>query len=160
MPVRRGVDHARYKHGNAGWKNKSLTYRRWCDMKTRCLNAKSKSYPRYGGRGIKVCERWLVFDNFLADMGEPPTAKHQLERKDNEKGYEPGNCRWATCKEQANNRRSSHLVEMDGQMKTIAQWAESVGVKAATIARRLRTGKTPEEAIKAPVRQDARWHGA
>jgi hypothetical protein len=81
-------------------------------MHYRCSDKKSPSYPRYGGRGIQVCERWSSLENFIADMGLRPQGA-QIDRIDNERGYEPGNCRWASASEQARNKRNNKLTELD-----------------------------------------------
>lgn len=99
----------------------------WSSMKQRCFYRKHKSYGDYGGRGITVCHRWLKFENFLADMGEPPPGL-TLERKNNDDGYHPGNCRWASQKDQRNNTRSNHRLVIDGVEKTLAQWREHYGI--------------------------------
>lgn len=97
-------------------------------MVARCTRQSSNRFESYAGRGITVCERWLAsFEAFLADMGECPDGM-SIERIDNDRGYEPGNCRWATVKEQARNRRSSVFVEHNGERLTIAEWAERYGI--------------------------------
>jgi hypothetical protein len=87
-----------------GKRTASPEYRSWQMMKNRCLNTNARDYAHYGGRGIKVCQRWLSFENFLADMGRRPTPKHTLDRKNSNGNYNPSNCRWATRLEQTRNR--------------------------------------------------------
>lgn len=109
----------------------------WHSMIRRCTNPNQKNWVRYGGRGIKVCDRWLnSFEDFLVDMGRMPSPDHTIEREDNDKDYTPENCIWATWDAQNNNKRNSHFIEHQGRRQTIAQWARELGIKARTINRR------------------------
>jgi hypothetical protein len=124
----------------------------WRQMRYRCSSPNAQEYKNYGGRGIKVCDRWSSFDNFLADMGEPPTNKHTIERVDNNKGYEPGNCKWATYKEQLNNRRGNNLITAFGRTQTLTQWAEEFNLPVTTLKNRLfRAKMKPEDALTAKL---------
>jgi hypothetical protein len=123
-------------HGQSGRSLTTLTYACWARMLQRCNNPKYIGYTNYGGRGIKVCERWHKFENFFEDMGECPRGM-TLDRKDNNGDYTPDNCRWATPTEQANNRRSNIWKEYKGEWKTIAQWARSLDIKYGTLYSRL-----------------------
>jgi hypothetical protein len=116
-------------------------------MHGRCRNPNNSAYKDYGGRGIAVCERWEIFENFVADMGIPPKA-HTLERIDNEGPYSPENCRWATRKEQQNNRRSNRVLRIGGMTKTIRQWSEHAGLPYNTIRERLERGWSAEDAVR------------
>ena len=135
-------------HGMTG----TTEYRTWQAMKKRCINPKDKYYSIYGGRGIKVCDRWLEsFENFFEDMGEKPTPSHTLDRFPNKNGnYELTNCRWATQKEQQNNRTNNHIIEHEGLSLTLSQWSEKLGIKSSTLRERLRKrGWSTEEALTA-----------
>ena len=103
---------SQYKHGLSS-KPWSQLYRCWVQMRNRCNNPNKPDYPYYGGRGIKVCKRWSDYVTFATDMGEPPTPKHTIERKNSNGNYSPRNCCWATRKEQAMNRDYCKLREKD-----------------------------------------------
>lgn len=125
------------KHGLVG----SREYHSYNAMKSRCLNPSDKRYPRYGGRGISICDRWLEsFSNFIADMGMQPSAEHSIERIDCDKWYEPANCVWATRFEQANNRSNNTRIEIGGRTQTLTQWSRESGVNRTVILRRMKRG--------------------
>lgn len=124
------------------------TYSSWCSMLRRCQNPNDVSYPYY--RSVKIAARWQNFRNFLADMGERPKGT-TLDRYPNPAGnYEPGNCRWATQTEQANNRRNNHIVEFRGRRHTVAEWAEIVGIGRNYLYLRIRR-MGPERALEQPL---------
>jgi hypothetical protein len=111
---------------------RTKTYRAWVNMKSRCTNPSTRDYSKYGGRGIAICHRWNVFDNFLADLGEMPLG-YSLERIDVNGHYEPKNCKWIPWKEQYNNTRQTRLITCFGRTLTMAQWARATGIKRNTI---------------------------
>lgn len=118
-----------FKHG----KSKSKAYSSWSGIIQRTTNEKDKRFKDYGGRGIEVCERWRTFENFLADIGEPPSPQHSVDRINNNGNYEPSNCRWATPKEQANNKKDTILITYNGETKNIFEWADSLNIKHHTL---------------------------
>lgn len=108
----------------------------WHHMLERCNDPAHKQYPNYGLRGIKVCNRWHKFQSFVDDMGESYNFGMTIDRIDNDRGYHPANCKWSTRKEQANNRRSSRWIEINGSVKTLAQWIDESGLKPSTVKQR------------------------
>jgi hypothetical protein len=123
------------KHG----RSKSDTHRIWCGIKTRCNNPNADSYKGYGGRGIKICDKWAdSFEAFLVDMGERPSKQHSIERIDVNGNYEPSNCKWILNKDQTSNMRSNVFVTHDGKTLTMAQWERETGIKAYVITDRIR----------------------
>lgn len=137
------------RHGHARHGKVSGEYWSWLQMLKRCHNPKTFGYADYGGRGITICERWLRFDNFLADMGSRPKGT-SLDRIDNNGNYEPGNCRWATHKEQSRNKRSNRNITIDGTTRCLKDWADFAGNDYALVRSRLRLGWEPAVAIFCP----------
>ncbi len=131
--------------------SKTRIYSIWCSMRKRCENPKATYYDDYGGRGISVCERWLTFENFHADMGDPPDGL-TLDRTDNDKGYSPENCRWATRLDQSRNRRGRCSIAAFGKEMILAEWAQETGLKENTIRGRMRAGWSIERALSKPKR--------
>lgn len=128
---------------------KTITYNTWAGMIQRCLNENHPKYKDWGGRGIKVCPEWLGangFENFFDDMGERPEGK-TLDRIENDKGYCKSNCRYATPKQQSNNRRSNHLLTYGGKTQTITRWAEELCINPSTLKMRIYSGWSIERAL-------------
>jgi hypothetical protein len=126
----------------------TVEYYAWANMKTRCYNPNYFLYFRYGGRGIKVCDEWVKsFTKFLEDVGEKPTKDHSLDRIDNNGDYEPNNVRWATKKQQTDNRRSTILVTVGDVTLPLIDWCHKTGVQYKTAHARIKRGWTRERAI-------------
>lgn len=146
----------RSRHGGARHGNRAPEYGVWKGIVARCCNPSIRNFHRYGGRGITICDRWRNdFAAFLADVGERPSKEHSIDRIDNARGYEPGNCRWATRVEQASNTRANVFVSAHGESLTIATWARRAGIPAPTINRRLSRGWSPERAVSEPPHRKA-----
>lgn len=148
-----------WKHGQA----RTSEYDSWIGMQHRCEDPKSNSYKNYGGRGIKVCRRWHKSNprgvqNFLVDMGPKPYGHRvSIERKNNAGNYTPGNCRWATTKEQASNRRGNHLITFQGETHTLTQWAEKLGIPRHRLQKRLTNYGWSVERALSTLRKSSRW---
>lgn len=142
---------ARLTHGGCY----TPTFSVWQNMRCRCENKKNDRYADYGGRGVTVCERWASFANFLEDMGHKPSARHSIDRIDNNGNYEPGNCRWATAKEQARNRRSTRMVTINGETRCAPEWCEIYGISLMRFHSRVHRGWDDVKAMTTPVRKKA-----
>jgi hypothetical protein len=127
----------------------------WAQMISRCENANDSSYSRYGAKGIKVCDRWHSFENFLADMGDRP-ENTSIDRIDGSGNYEPSNCRWATAEEQAENRKTTRLIKWNGKTQSIVNWAKELGINKNVIKSRLTLGWSVDRSFSTPVRQSER----
>ena len=128
-------------------RSRTKAYKAWTGMKGRCYNANDQKFADYGARGIYVCDAWKEnFEQFVLDMGEPAPGM-SIDRIDNNGPYEPGNCRWATRREQQNNRRVNVLLAHDGIVRTTAEWAVASGLTQRTIRGRISRGWSIEDAI-------------
>jgi hypothetical protein len=144
-------------------KQDTAEYRAWHGMKTRCSNPKRSDWKNYGGRGISVCERWASFESFLADMGPKPSARHTMDRIDNDGNYEPGNCRWATWDLQSRNKRPrEETVRFELRLPTsmlrqLAALAREAGLSSADVVRfGIRYMLQHPEVILRPAAQEQR----
>jgi len=141
------------KHGLAKRTAKHPLYHLWKGMRARCKNPNHSHYHRYGGRGIKVCERWREFDNFLHDMGERPSPAHSIDRINNNGDYEPSNCHWATPIEQSRNGSRMRRVIIGGVEQLLADVCLAHGTSCRIVASRLRRGWTLGKALSTPKKQ-------
>lgn len=123
----------------------------WWNMTKRCNDPINKSYHRYGGRGITVCEEWLVFENFVRDMGRRPSYKYSIERKDNSLGYSKDNCYWGTPKEQNNNRRDNKIITYQNKSQSAQMWADELKIPRYVLVSRLSRGWSIEKAFSEPL---------
>jgi hypothetical protein len=134
--------------------SRTITYRSWVSMWQRCTDPNIGTYHLYGGRGIRVCDRWRDINNFIADMGHRPSRDYSIERADSNKDYTPGNCRWATIVDQNNNTSRNVFVEYRGRRLTIAQWSREIRIPHDTLWRRFKSGKwTVEQIMTMPLRR-------
>jgi hypothetical protein len=138
----------RKKHGHASRQKRSGTYMTWSAMIQRCKNPNNTKYPKYGALGIKVCERWEIFENFLADMGERPAGKTLDRWPDQSGNYEPSNCRWATPLQQQRNLRTNVFVEYMGERLCIPDWSKRFDINEKTLRHRLAKGKIGAELFR------------
>lgn len=137
-----------------GFGNEDRLYRIWSGSKNRCLNPKNRDYYKYGGRGITYFEPWARdFEEFRRwALSNGYKDNLTLDRKDNDKGYSPDNCRWVTYEIQESNRRNNHYIELDGVKKTISQWAREFNISPTTICDRIRAGLSEKDAVTKKVR--------
>lgn len=140
-------------HGEARPGRTTAEYKIWRGILARCYMPSASGFHRYGGRGIKVCDRWHDYANFLADMGRKPSPRHSVERENNDGDYEPDNCVWALPWVQALNKSNNHRITLDGVTLTITEWARLRGNTAQRIIARLNSGWPEADAIHTPSKR-------
>ena len=140
------------KHGQTHGMSNSPEYKSWVSMGVRCFNKTTDYYHNYGGRGITVCPEWREsFEAFYRDMGPRLSLGHTIDRIDNDGNYEPGNCRWATRKQQSRNTRQLHILTFNNESHCITEWAKRTGMNYLTLVSRIRRGWATERALTTPV---------
>jgi len=148
-----GINHFWRAPKYGGLTQKYLSeYKTWTSMWDRCTKRKVRNYKNYGGRGIKVCNRWKSFAAFMEDMGPKPTSDLMIERDDSNGNYEPTNCRWATNAEQQRNRRNSVYVEYEGRRMLLIDVVAKLGLTRSVVIGRLKGGWSLDAALSIPVR--------
>ena len=146
----------KYKHGMARRNGRLREYWIWHYMKTRCHNPNASGYYKYGARGIKVCDRWRdSFEAFYQDMGPRPSSQHEIDRIDNKGNYEPGNCQWATKRQNYLNKDRTRWLTFQGKTQCLKDWSAELGLPYSTLQNRLNAGLTVEQAFTNP--RGARW---
>ena len=143
------------KHGQSRRGSKSKAYNSWSAMLQRCFYTHGRAFRNYGGRGITVCKRWLKFENFFADMGNPPKGM-MLDRKNTNGNYCPENCRWATRTTQNQNRRNAIWITRKGETHSGVEWSRITGLSDGTIYSRVKRG-APTDKLLAPSMQGDHW---
>lgn len=138
------------KHKELSYYNHSPEYKTWKSLRGRCNNPNNPKYSRYGGRGIKVDERWNDYANFLKDMGRRPSNKHTIDRINNDGNYSPENCRWATRTEQSRNRSNTLSLTFNGITKTLQEWSEQTGLDYSALQWRRNSGWPVDEILTIP----------
>ncbi len=142
------------KHKHTLNNKPSKIYQTWANIIQRCTNPNSKNYHCYGGRGIAVCKRWIKFENFLKDMGEKSSPEHQIDRINNDGNYCKSNCRWATRKQQARNRRDNHLETHNGKTQCLVTWTEEFNIPYHILWKRIHVYKwSMEKALTTPIKR-------
>lgn len=143
-----GPTHPNFKHG----KSQTKAFRTWSTIQSRCKSQEIAKKSVYADRGILVCNEWLEsFENFYRDMGDPPTSNHSIDRIDNNKGYSKENCRWATTKEQALNRRTVKMITHNGVTMCESDWSKKLFGSSSTLSKRIRKYKMSlQEAFDKP----------
>lgn len=139
-------------------RSRRLEHNSWYSLRSRCRNPKDHAFHNYGGRGIKVCERWESFENFLADMGPRPSPKHSIDRIDVNGDYCPENCRWATRQEQNSNRRDCHYLTHNGETLTVYEWARRTGLSDGAIRYRMKQGWSVAKTLTTPATITGKRH--
>ena len=146
---------ANTSHGHTIGHSLSPEFRSWTQMVRRCTEPSFVSYPRYGGRGITVCDRWLIFVNFLEDVGLRPGNGYTIDRIDNDGHYQPGNVKWSSVAEQNRNRRSNRWITFNGERLIASEWAKRLGLGPDLIQSRMRRGATDPVVLLAPPKKSA-----
>ena len=142
------------EHGYSRRGKRTREYRAWASMITRCYNPKNKAYRNYGGRGVSVCPEWRKsFSAFISDVGTCPVGKNSIGRINNNDGYNPGNVRWENLIEQANNKRNTRFISINGVTKTSRDWSEISGINPRRIKERIRKGWNESDAVFTPIKR-------